>query len=136
MANSFVKEFNATGTMLQTIPATNPWEMGSDDYHFDRPYGIAFGPGGYLYVSDRNNHRIQIYDVSAAPAYVATIGATGQSRSDNTGFNQPFQIAFDSAGRLYVMDAANARVQRCTSSSPWTTWSLHDLLWRDRRGGQ
>ncbi|HTO99940.1 MAG TPA: SMP-30/gluconolactonase/LRE family protein [Anaerolineales bacterium] len=123
VANSFVKEFDPGGNLIQTIPATNPWEHGSDDYHFDRPYGIAFGPGGYLYVSDQNNQRVQIYDVSGTPTYIATIGVTGERRSDNSGFNQPFQIAFDTNGNLYVMDAANMRVQRCKDpGAPWTDW--------------
>ena len=123
VANPMVKEFDANGILVRTIPPTNPWEAGSDNLHFDDPYGIAFGPNGYLFVSDQRNHRIQIYNVAGAnPVYLGTIGTTGVPRSNNSGFNRPMQIAFDGLNRLYVMDDENFRVQRCTSSAPWTNW--------------
>jgi hypothetical protein len=122
--NPSVKEFDASGNFLRSIPAVNPWESGDDNEHFNNPFGIRFGAGGYLYVSDHFNHRIQVYDVTTdPPTHIATIGTTGQPQSDNTGFNRPFEIAFDSLGRLYVVDFANNRVQRCTSSNPWTAWT-------------
>jgi hypothetical protein len=120
-----LKEFDVSGTLIQAFPPANPGETGSDNGHFaGDPGGLAFGPGGYLYVSDTGNHRIQVLDVSgAATSYIATIGTAGTPQSNNTGFNQPAQIAFDSLGRLYVVDTGNWRVQRCSSSNPWTTWT-------------
>jgi hypothetical protein len=120
-----VKKFDAAGNPLLTIPETNPWESGNDNYHFNDPRGIAFDNMGRLFVSDTRNHRIQVYDVSGSePVYVLTIGTTGVPKSDNTGFNQPAQIAFDSSGRLYVVDTANYRVQRCTKNpGPPETWT-------------
>ncbi|MBC7228114.1 MAG: SMP-30/gluconolactonase/LRE family protein [Thermoflexales bacterium] len=120
-----VKKFDASGNPLLTIPPTNPWEGGDDEYHFNGPMGVAFDASGRLFVADRWNHRIQVYDVSGgAPAYVLTIGVTGEPRSDNTGFNEPTRIAFDGSGRLYVVDANNHRVQRCTQSAgPPETWA-------------
>jgi len=120
-----VKKFDSAGNPLLTIPDTNPWESGDDDYHFNDPRGIAFDGAGRLFVSDTQNHRIQIYDVSGGtPAYELTIGVTGERKSDNTGFNEPGQIAFDSSGRLYVMDTTNFRVQHCTMNpGPPETWT-------------
>ena len=110
-----IKKFDPSDNPVLTIPATNPWESGDDNYHFNDPWGIAFDSSGRLFVADTGNHRIQVYDVSGeTPVYVLTIGITGQPRSDNAGFDQPTRIAFDSSGRLYVMDTANYRVQRCT----------------------
>lgn len=124
LSSPMLKEFDASGVLQQTFPAVNPWESNSDNGHFNDPKGLAFGAGGYLYVSDAGNHRIQIFDASANPlTYVGTIGVTGSPMSDNNGFNYPIQIAFDSLNRLYVVDDGNLRVQRCQSSSPWTTWT-------------
>lgn len=124
LSSPVLKEFDASGVLQQMLPAINPWENGSDDGHFNDPKGLAFGAGGYLYVSDSGNHRIQIFDASVNPlVYVGTIGISGSPVSDNSGFNYPIGIAFDSLNRLYVVDDANFRVQRCESSAPWTGWT-------------
>ena len=128
--NPTVKKFDAMGTPLLTIPDANAWESGNDNYHFNDPRGIAFDGTGRLFVSDTQNHRIQVYDVSGStPVYVLTIGTTSVPQSDNSGFDQPAQIAFDSSGRLYVMDTANYRVQRCTKNSGTPeTWNCTTFL--------
>ncbi|MGB9873094.1 MAG: 6-bladed beta-propeller, partial [Anaerolineae bacterium] len=120
-----IKKFDSSGNPVLTIPATNPWESGDDNYHFNDPWGIAFDSLGRLFVADTGNHRIQVYDVSGGtPVYVLTIGVTGQPKSDNTGFDQPTRLAFDDNGRLYVMDTANYRVQRCTRNpGPPEDWT-------------
>ena len=119
-----LKEFDSSGVWVRSFPDPNPWETGSDNAHFNDPWGVAFGAGGYLYVADSGNHRIQVFDISGgAPAYVTTVGTTGITQMDNTGFNYPKQIAFDSLNRMYVMDLSNFRMQRCTSGAPWTIWS-------------
>lgn len=120
-----VKKFAPSGNPLLTIPRTDPWQSGNDNYHFDDPRGIAFDSLGRLFVSDTGNHRIQVYDVSgSSPVHVLTIGVTSQPRSDNTGFNGPHHIAFDGSGQLYVVDAGNYRVQRCTRNpGPPETWT-------------
>lgn len=122
-----VKKFSPSGEPLLTIPAQNPWESGNDDYHFNDPFGIAFDQDGRLFVSDTNNHRIQVYDVSGdQPTYLFTIGVTGEPKDDNTGFNHPFHIGFDSQNRLYVVDGENYRVQRCTKDTETPeTWSCN-----------
>lgn len=125
-----VKKFSPAGAPLLTIPESNPWESGNDNTHFNMPSGVAFDAVGRLFVSDRGNHRIQVYDVSgAAPAYVLTIGATGKPRSDNVGFNEPTRIAFDNSGRLYVMDTGNHRIQRCIrNAGPPESWTCATFL--------
>ena len=58
-------------------------------------------------MADEYNHRVQVYQFSGgAPVYSATIGVTGESGADNTHLNGPTQVAFDSSGRLYILDEA------------------------------
>jgi sugar lactone lactonase YvrE len=117
-----VVQYTSSGAFSQTIPAADSWMSGNDDTHFDGASGIAFDSAGRLFVSDSNNHRIRVYTITVggAPVYSATIGVNGVSGSDNTHFNQPARITFDSSGRLYVVDTANYRVQRCTFAGSWT----------------
>ena len=130
-----VKQFDSAGNLIQSIPTSYQWQTGTDNYHFGQPNDVIFGPGGYLYVTDADLQRIQVYDVTPLPApagpgpqYVTTIGITGQTKTDNTGFNYPARIVFDSLDRMYVNDMGNFRVQRCTGASSWTAWSCDTVF--------
>ncbi|MGD0006826.1 MAG: carboxypeptidase regulatory-like domain-containing protein, partial [Anaerolineaceae bacterium] len=99
---------------ISQMPSTNPWESGSDPNHFTEIRGIAFNTAGpEMYVSDRFNHRIQMYDISGSyPSYTGTIGVTGAAGSDNAHFNEPWGITFYN-NYLYVADSMNHRIQKC-----------------------
>ena len=115
--NSRAAEYNASGQLLQEFPADDPWNSGSDNGHFNDPRGLAFDSAGRLYIADGGNHRIQVFEiVGGKPVYSTTIGTTGVSGTAAGKFNYPNHLAFDSSGRLYVMDTFNYRVQRCTSA--------------------
>jgi len=122
-----IKEFDADGTPVQRFPDADPWNTGADNERFNGPLGIAFDSVGRLYVSDTQNHRVQVYTstVESSLVYSATIGETGVAGSDDTHFSRPTQIAFDSSDRLYVADAGNFRVQRCTYVAGWTCTTFH-----------
>ena len=122
-----VVEFDAAGNFMQQFPATDPWANNNDNSHFNGPRGIVFDSTGRMYISDRQNQRVQVYDMSGpAPVYSATIGVTGESGSDNAHFNLPTQIAIDGSDRLYVLDMNNYRVQRC--SYVVDTWSCETFF--------
>jgi hypothetical protein len=126
--NHRVTQYDASGNFLQVFPDwdDNPWWSGDDNGHFDSPRGIAFDSGGRMYVSDRWNHRVQVYTLgSGSPIYSATIGVTGISGDDNSHFNEPAHSVIDGSDRLYVADAMNHRVQRCTYASNWTCATFH-----------
>jgi sugar lactone lactonase YvrE len=108
-SNHRIQVFNSSGTYLATLGA--PGTAGSGSYQFNQPRHIAIY-ADYLYVADAYNHRVQIFDVTspAAITYVATIGVTGSSGSDNTRLNWPQGVAVD-ANKIYVADANNFRVQ-------------------------
>lgn len=120
--NQRAAEYSASGVLMQEFPSNDPWNSGSDNTHFNDPRGIVFDSTGRMYVSDRNNHRVQVYDMgSGSPVYSATIGVTGVTGTDNDHFNSPTQIAMDGSDRLYVLDMGNYRVQRCTyAAGDWT----------------
>jgi len=120
-----VVQLNASGAYLQQLPvpsSSGSWSSGNDNTHFNSTGGVAFdNAAGRMFVADRNNHRVQVYTFSGStPVYNATIGVTGSSGNDNSHFNRPERLAVDSSGRLYVVDANNRRVQRCTLSGTWS----------------
>jgi DNA-binding beta-propeller fold protein YncE len=117
-----IAKYDASGNFLLEFPPADPWASGSDNSHFNNPRALVFDSAGRLYVSDYNNHRIQVFDIiDGAPVYNATIGHSGVSGSADGYFNLPGHLAFDSSNRLYVADSNNNRVQRCTfASSTWT----------------
>ena len=118
-ANRIV-EYDASGVFIRQLPETQAQNAGSDNTHFNDTWGIAVDTGGRLYVSDRNNHRVQVYDLSTgSPVYSSTVGVTGQPGSNNAHFNQPFRIALDNLNNLFVADSGNNRVQKCSYSGAW-----------------
>ena len=63
------------------------------------------------YVCDRNNHRIQVFDLDLN--FIRSIGSHGKGRGE---FDEPYDVKFDTAGNMYVADARNDRVQVMDSS--------------------
>lgn len=52
-----VDEFSATGTFLSRFGSG-----GTGDGEFGCPHGIAIGPDGKIYVADKGNNRVEIFD--------------------------------------------------------------------------
>ncbi len=60
-------------------------------------------------MADTWNHRVQVFDSDRN--YVATLGETGVPGSDNAHFDNPWDVAVDAEGNIYVADNSNRRVQ-------------------------
>ncbi|MBI4575343.1 MAG: hypothetical protein HY722_03665 [Planctomycetes bacterium] len=81
------------------------------------PVGVALDSAGDVYISDENHHVIRKVTVGTGVITTAVGDGTGGFLGDGgaaTGarLNFPGQIAFDSAGRLYIADRNNQRVRR------------------------
>jgi cysteine-rich repeat protein len=92
-------------------------EAGDDDTHLHTPSHLAFSPGGVLFVADAGNHRVVRIDGEGAEARASVVIGNGQPVSAGEGaparamsVNTPRQIAFDSAGNLYVTSRTTVRV--------------------------
>ena len=80
---------------------------GAGDGQFDQPCGVAFDGEGNLVVSDRLNHRIQVFRYIDG-VHLRTIGSRG---AGNGQLNCPWGIAFDGAGHIMVSERLGNRVQ-------------------------
>jgi DNA-binding beta-propeller fold protein YncE len=86
------------------------------------PFDIGFDPAGNLYFSDTFNHRIRRVD--AGTGTIATIGGNGEAGYAGDGgpatlaaFNEPYGIAVDRGGNIYVADRHNHCVRRIDGAS-------------------
>jgi sugar lactone lactonase YvrE/4-amino-4-deoxy-L-arabinose transferase-like glycosyltransferase len=72
---------------------------------FDSPH-IQLGPGGQIFITDPEAHVVIAYDGAGRP-----LGQWGGFGSAAGQFHKPISLDFDGAGRIYVADANNHRVQ-------------------------
>jgi uncharacterized protein (TIGR03663 family) len=105
------------------------------------PRGIAIGTEGALYVADTGNSRILKYDRQGN--LVSAFGSRtpeGQSPPEPGTFNEPWGIAVDAAGNIFVADTWNHRIQKFDANgklllawgSPGQLSEGPDRLWGPR----
>jgi tripartite motif-containing protein 71 len=123
-SNERVEEFSPAGSFIRT------WgSAGAAAGQFNGPTGIAAVPGGHLLVVDKFNARVQ--EFNSAGTFIRAWGwgvATGASAlevctsvcqagipgSGNGQFDHPDQVALNAAGRIFVTDTDNVRVEKFT----------------------
>ena len=92
--------FNATTTLGTGAPGT---------ISLDWPLAVVLDADGYLFIADRDHHRI----VGANPyGFRCIVGCTGINGTASNQLNSPRSLAFDSYGNIFVADRDNHRVQK------------------------
>ncbi|HDT14694.1 MAG TPA: hypothetical protein ENN55_00615, partial [Firmicutes bacterium] len=83
---------------------------GNGDGELYLPKGIACNEFGDIYVADTGNHRVaRFYNDGSSVRFITNIGqGFGEGKGQ---FKSPSYTAVDSAGRLYVSDTGNNRIQ-------------------------
>jgi trimeric autotransporter adhesin len=81
----------------------------------DSQPGIAIGPGGALYIADGQNNRVRV----VAGGVITTIAGGNVDGFAGDGgpaaqalLNQPYDIATDAAGNIYLAETGNYRVRK------------------------
>lgn len=115
------------GWIITTAAGTGERGFAGDDGPATRallngPFDVGFDPAGNLYFSDTFNHRIRRIDGrSGVIATVAGNGAAGYAGDGGpalaASFNEPYGIAVDRAGNIYVADRHNHCVRRIDGAS-------------------
>jgi len=89
------------------------------------PNGVAVDTAGNLYIAEFMNHRVRKV---AADGTVTTVAGTGVAGFSGDGgpataarLNEPFRVALDKAGNLYISDYGNFRVRKVALDGTITT---------------
>lgn len=109
---------------------------GSADGQMINPRNVAVGPDGSIYVADSGNGRIQKF--TADGRFVTAWGHTCrvyenmagcQNAQGQGGMWEPWDLAVDASGFVYVVDTWNHRVQKFTSDGQFvTTWGQYGVV--------
>src|SRR4051794_15493856 len=110
--NHRVQVFDARGSQAKFVKS---WGVqGNAPGQLNYPYDIllddaalAGQPDGYVYLCEFGNHRVQKFTTDGQ--FVGSFGNNGRREGE---LDQPWGIARDSKGRMYVLDTYNHRVQR------------------------
>ena len=91
---------------------------------FSNPYGLAFSPGGAVYVADYSNNRVRRINLSAGN--VVTVAGNGTAGwTDGTGasavLNGPIALDVAKDGTIFVADYTGHRIRRITPAGQVTT---------------
>ncbi len=133
--NQFCDGMSASTVIGQDgfITSTNTYPP--NNLTLSNPFDVSFDSSGNLWIADQNNHRVLEYipGTSGCPSeqFCSGMGASlviGQSgfttdfpQTTASGLYDPFGIAFDQAGNLWVSDYDNFRVLEFIGSATTTT---------------
>ena len=110
-----VFKYSPTGRLLMTLGERRV--SGSDRTHFNLPTDVAVLRDGSFYVSD-GYQNTRVVKFSSDGKYQFEWGKKGGGPGE---FDLPHGIALDAAGRVYVADRSNARVQIFTPTGEYVS---------------
>jgi uncharacterized protein (TIGR03437 family) len=97
---------------------------------FDEPWGVAVDSGGSLYIADLGNQRIRkvTNGVVTTLAGNGTAGFSGDNGpAASAQLNNPYGVAVDSAGNVYIADSGNDRIRK-VSNGVITTFAGNGIV--------
>jgi adhesin/invasin len=122
--NNRVRKVAPNGT-ASTVAGTGTQGSGGDggpatNAQLNNPYGLTFESGN-LYIADAYNFKIRKVDSTGK---ITTYAGTGTSGSGGDGdqatkatFMQPYALAVDAAGNLYVADVNAHKIRKITKAT-------------------
>lgn len=134
--NAVTSESNPAAILVLGQPGFNGRTFGTSASEMNYPEGISVSPDGTLWVADYVNHRVLRFDNAIAKSNgAAADGVLGQSDFetaepglDDDRFDEPYDLALDQGGRLWVCDRNNQRVLRFDNAASKANGSSADAV--------
>ena len=126
-ANNVIRRIDGATGVITTVVGNGTQGYGGDGglptaAELDTPNEVAFDTAGNLYIADTLNQRVRM--VSATTGLITTVAGNGTAGFAGDGgaataaeLNQPYALAFDAAGHLYIADSANNRVREISGGT-------------------
>ena len=92
---------------------------GTEPGQFDNTAGVTVDNAGLIYITDNDNHRIQVCDYQGN---CEADGEFGSFPAPAGQFQFPIGIALDQGGRIVVSDGQNLRIQIRDLEGVWSTF--------------
>ena len=118
--NNRVREVTTNGVITTIAGTGTPGNAGDGgqaiNAQLNTPYGLARDSAGNLYIADAYNSKIRKVDPSGVITTYAGTGTPGYSGDGGQAtlatLKQPYALAVDAAGNLYVSDVAGHAIRR------------------------
>jgi sugar lactone lactonase YvrE len=126
-ANNVIRKISSQGVL--TTLAGMVGQPGSADgtgsaARFRNPWSVAVDGSGDVFVADMSNNTIRkITPDGVVHTFAGMAGAAGNADGFGSGarFNNPFAVAVDATGNVYVSDTANNSIRKITVGRVVTT---------------
>lgn len=115
-ANNRIRKVTPDGAVSTLTGSTFGYEDGNlGAAKFNSPNGIAIDAKGTLYIADTDNHAIRKITPTGVVSTVAgkfSAAALTDGIGSAARFNNPYGVALDQAGQLYVADYGNHAIRK------------------------
>ncbi|MFB5761966.1 cadherin-like beta sandwich domain-containing protein [Paenibacillus medicaginis] len=118
--NNRIRKVDSSGN-ISTVAGTGEWGYSGDGgaattAQLYYPFDVAVDSSGNLYIADAINQRIRKVDSLGNISTVAGTGEAGYSGDGGAAttaqLNNPFGVAVDNSGNLYIADFNNNRIRK------------------------
>ncbi|MBW2662491.1 MAG: hypothetical protein JRD93_11000, partial [Deltaproteobacteria bacterium] len=141
--NHRVRKVDTNG-IITTVAGNGTKGYSGDDglatqAELDIPWDIDVDAAGNLYIADSNNHCIRKVDTNGIITTVAGNGTPGYSGDQwpaaESQLNEPFDVAVDDVGNVYIADNDNCRIRKVDTNGIITTVAGNGICGYNGNGG-
>ena len=129
--NNKIRMVNSAG-IITTFAGTGTFGSGGDggaatSAQLGYPQGVSVDVSGNVYIADRSIHKIRMVTSAGIITTIAGTGIQGSSvdggAATSAKLNNPFAVAVDISGNVYIADYWNYKIRKVTSAGIITTFA-------------